>query len=122
MKKISILLIALCSILSTQAAQVKSAKIVGDKLLVDVTHGGGCGEHHYDLKLGLCYETNPVQCEAELIHETNDPCEAFVYKTVEFSLENKGLTDSYFRNGSLTIYGDKDWQTGEKSNATVILK
>ena len=106
----------------TQAAKVESAQLVGTKLVLDVSHGGGCGEHLYDIELGGCFETFPVQCSAELIHVTDDICEALLYRTVEIDLAEKGLfSDGYFSGASLTITGDEDWSTGEKSRATVVL-
>jgi hypothetical protein len=122
MKKAIITLLTLLMAFSAQSAQVKSARVEGSKLLVDVVYGGGCGEHLFDLDMGMCLESMPVQCFAKLIHVTDDFCEGLVHETVEFSLEEQGLTDSYFSNGSLTIEGDEDWSTQNKSRATVILK
>ncbi len=122
MKKLLVCLFTLFSIVSSQAAEVRGARIDGDKLLVDVSYGGGCGEHLFDLEIGGCDEKMPVQCQAELVHVTDDVCEKSISRTVEFSLTEKGLDDSYFRNGRLTISGDRSWQTGERSQATVIIK
>lgn len=117
--------IVLMSLMATQSfgATVRSAKLDASKkyILIDVIYGGGCGEHEFSLNLGLCLESSPVQCGAELVEKTNDACEAIVYNTVVIPLEQYKLNDSYFKEGSLTITGDKDWQTNEPSRATVRL-
>ncbi len=113
----------LCEAPSAFAAQVKSAKLDAQKknILIDVTYGGGCGEHEFSLKMEGCAESMPVQCHADLIEKTDDGCLALISATVTISLKEYGLTESYYRNGSLTIYGDKDWQTNKLSSATVRL-
>ncbi len=120
-------MLALTILLSTgaQAAEVLSANLdaAGKNILVDVSYGGGCKEHTFKLKLGGCLESFPVQCSAQLVETVvggPDFCEAIVGKTVKFSLKKCGLTDSYFKGGSLTILGDKNFQ-GEASSATVTL-
>lgn len=114
-----ILLLSLIITFSTQAVQVEEAKIIGDTLFVGVSHGGGCGEHDYKLKLGMCLESLPAQCFAEIIHTTNDFCEALLFRTAEFSLSEYGLDKEYFDGASLTITGSRDWRTNKKSSASV---
>lgn len=120
-------LLALTLVLSsgTHAAEVLSANLDAAKknILVDVSYGGGCKEHTFKLKLGGCLESLPVQCSAQLVETVvggPDFCEAIVGKTVKFSLKKYGLTDAYFKGGSLTILGDKNFR-GEDSSATVVL-
>lgn len=91
--------------MSAGAAQVTGARIVGDELIVNVRHGGGCGEHKYELVLGGCLESMPAQCRAELKHSTNDFCEAILSREAKFSLRELGLLDSYYASASLTIEG-----------------
>lgn len=116
MKKFSLFVVS-AVVLSTSsfAATVKGAKIIGDQLIVNVRHGGGCGDHKYDLKLEGCFESMPVQCNAKLIHKSNDPCEAIISREAKFSLKKLGLTGDYYAGGSLTISGDQG------SSATVTL-
>lgn len=94
--------------LSANAAEVRDARINTEKgtVDIDVSYGGGCREHKFELKLETCMESYPVQCTAKLIDlTTDDYCEAYISQTVSISLKESGLTDSYFSKGSLTITG-----------------
>ncbi len=99
------------------AAQIKSASVVGKNIHVQVVYGGGCEEHTFDLKLNpACLETFPVQCSAELYHNSNgDACEAIISKNLIFSMKKLGVENPYFSRASLTITGDFN------STATVTL-
>jgi hypothetical protein len=92
---------------SAKAAEVLSAELDGAKknILLQVRHGGGCGEHDYALKLKGCFESMPVQCQAELVHKTNDFCEALLHRTAVINLEASGIKGDYYSGGSLTISG-----------------
>lgn len=123
MKFIGLVLFAV--VFNANAAEVVSAKLDASKknILVDVRYGGGCKEHDFSLKLGACMESYPVQCSAELVETIEggfDMCEALIHETVVFPLKKFGLTDSYFKGGSLTITGDIN-QTGKPSKATIRL-
>lgn len=117
--------IAVLSLLTSQSfgAIVKAAKLdaTGKNIMIDVAYAGGCGKHEFFLKMGGCFETYPVRCSAELIEKTDDTCEALIGNTVKISLAKYKLNDSYFKSGSLTITGDKDWQTNKASQVTVKL-
>lgn len=118
-------LLVILSLLAVNAfgASIKSAGLDAENknILINVTYGGGCGKHDFSLKLKGCAESAPVQCQADLIEQTDDHCEALLSRTVVISLENAGLTESYYKNGTLTIFGDLDWQTNQKTKATVKL-
>lgn len=118
-------LVSLLSLMATQSfgATVKSAKLDASEknILIDVTYSGGCGKHDFSLKIGGCLESYPVRCSAQLVHKTDDACEAMISETIVISLEKAGLTDSYYESASLTITGDKDWQTNKASQANVRL-
>ncbi len=98
-------------------AKIKGAKLRADKkaIEIDVTHGGGCGDHEYSLKIGACQETFPVSCTADLVHMTNDGCEALLAQKATIVLKDAGLSESYYSKGSLTIKG------ADGSKATVKL-
>jgi hypothetical protein len=123
MKKM--LMVGVLSLMATQSfgAEVKSAKLDASKknILIDVTYGGGCGKHDFSLQVGACMETSPVKCSAQLVHKTDDACEAIIGETIVISLEKARLTDSYYKRASLTITGDKDWQTNMPSQVNVRL-
>jgi len=109
--------------MASQAAVVKAAKMDDAKanILIEVTYAGGCGRHDFSLQVGGCLESLPVQCTVELIHKTDDMCEAFVRETIAISLAESGLTDRYFERAFLTIVGDKAWNTDKRSSANVRL-
>ena len=89
------------------AAEIVSAELDGAEknILIGVRHGGGCGEHDYSLKMKGCAESMPVQCQAELVHKTNDFCEALLHRTAVINLEATGIKGEYYSGGSLTIKG-----------------
>jgi hypothetical protein len=75
---------------------------------LDVGYGGGCGEHNFSLEVGGCLESFPVSCTVELVHSSDDPCEAYLMETVSISLASAGLDDSYYSGASLEIKGGND--------------
>jgi hypothetical protein len=105
------------------SATVKSAKLDDAKknILIDVMYGGGCGKHDFSLQVNSCMESYPVQCSAQLVHVTNDHCEALIHTTVVIPLAQYKLDTQYFKQGSLQILGDVDWQTNKASSAVVRL-
>jgi len=94
---------------SVVSPNVESAKLNAKEgvLEVDVSFGGGCLEHTFELQVGGCLESFPVQCTLKVVDTTEgfDACEAFLFKTLKFSLKEYGLTDSYYSGASLTIKG-----------------
>lgn len=102
---------------NANAAEVVSAELDGAEknILIGVRHGGGCGDHDYSLKLKGCAESMPVQCQAELVHKTNDFCEALLHRTAVINLEAAGIKGEYYSGGSLTINGDN----GSKATITL---
>jgi hypothetical protein len=123
MKKIIILALATLAEVNAFGATVISARLDAERkyILVDVTYSGGCRDHHFSLKVGHCLRTQPAQCKAELIDSANDPCKAFISNTVVIPLAEYGLTDPFFKDGSIVITGDKDLQTNQPSLASVRL-
>ena len=109
MKQIAILCMAVFSF-QANAAEVLSARISenGKELIVKVKHGGGCGEHKYELQMQGCAESMPVQCSATLKHTTNDHCEALLVREAKFNLATVGIKGDYYSNGSLTIKGSNN--------------
>ena len=92
MKKL-VLIFGVLNVLSfsAQSAIIQRAHYDSEreKIVVELGHSGGCGEHKFDLEHSpTCLETYPGQCSAKLIHETNDFCEAFLFDTVEFDVKN----------------------------------
>ena len=65
-------------------------------------------------------ESYPVQCRAQLVHVSQDFCEALIHTTIAIPLAANDLLNGYYRRGSLAIVGDKD-QSGKASSAVVRL-
>ena len=97
-------------------AKIYSAKLENGEIVLKTGVSGGCdGIHKYSLKISTCRETFPVQCDAVLIHKTDDECEAFVEVEARVTLEEAGLTDPYYNGASINIEG------GFGSEATIKL-
>lgn len=124
MKKL-LILAAMLFMHSSFAAVVNSAKIddSGSNIVVEVTYGGGCKEHKFELQVKECAMTFPVKCQADLVEtvvDGTDYCEAMITEKIELNLRDYNLDDVYYSGASLTINGDLK-NTGAVSQATVIL-
>jgi hypothetical protein len=89
--------------------KIESAKFdeATQEIVLEVGVAGGCeGVHEYELQVGSCLETYPVQCSSVLVHKTDDECEAFITETVRIPLSEAGLNDSYYNGAWITINGD----------------
>ncbi len=79
-----------------------------DSLVASVSYSGGCKEHIIALIISTGFEKSlPVQTKAMISHEGNDDmCEAYVTKTLKFSL--LPLRDYYVKryggNASIIIH------------------
>lgn len=92
------------------AAEIISARLDDSQrnVIIKVRHGGACGKHDYSLALKGCAESFPVQCQADLVHQTDDMCEAILQREATISLAASGIVGSYYSRGSLTINGEND--------------
>lgn len=73
---------------------------------IDVQYGGGCEEHKFQLKIDLCRQSSPVQCDAKLIDlKTDDHCEALIYDKISVSLHETGLDNDNYTGASINIQG-----------------
>ena len=105
LKNVLFSIVALAS-LTANAAEITSAKVDGNKIVLDVRYGGGCKKHEFSIAIGGCFESLPVQCQAKLVHNVvNGPdfCEAIVSDTAEIPFSDVGIEGSYFAGGSLAI-------------------
>ncbi|WP_408096805.1 hypothetical protein ACJVC5_17350 [Peredibacter sp. HCB2-198] len=100
-------------VFGAEAAHILSARLDSDQknLLIDVAYSGGCKKHIFKLKMdGMCLETYPVQCAAELkeeIEDGEDYCQGIIRHQAVFSLRKHKLHDEYYRGAKLTIYNRK---------------
>ena len=67
---------------------LNSSEIVGGVLSLNLSYGGGCQAHHFDLVAwGGWQESEPVQVRVFLAHNAhNDMCEALLTETLRFDL------------------------------------
>ena len=105
LKQILFSALALASV-TANAASITSAKIDGSKIVLDVRYGGGCKEHQFSIAVRGCFESMPVKCQADLVHNVVDGpdfCEAIISQTVEIPFADAGIVGDYFDGGSLAI-------------------
>jgi hypothetical protein len=90
---------------------ILEAAIRDDYLEFQVSHGGGCATHHYDLvAFGGWMESDPVQIRAFFSHDGNgDPCDALITRELSFDL--RPLKEAY----------QESYGVGEAGNTTLII-
>jgi hypothetical protein len=86
--------------------RINDVSLVGNKLVMKLSYGGGCKDHVFQLIASDEWlESYPVQTPILLSHEANDdPCEAFF--TERFIFDLSPLKDRYqelYRDNSATI-------------------
>ena len=75
----------------------------------DVEYDGGCFKHQFQLQMGACRESFPVQCDAVLIDLTpNDQCASVNRRKVSFKLHSIGLNTSYYAGAKIKIQGSQN--------------
>jgi hypothetical protein len=78
---------------------IRDARVVAGILEVDVTFGGGCGQHDLDAVAYTTWmESDPVEVGVAVTHDPHgDSCEAAVQRTLLFDLEplKDAYTDAY---------------------------
>ena len=67
---------------------LNDARIVGDTLIVDVSFGGGCKEHDFELySNGMWMKSLPPKMAIRLVHRAHeDNCRAYLTQTRKFLL------------------------------------
>lgn len=107
---LSLIILGLQSSASANGTFIESGSFDPKKngIELNIIYGGGCKEHSYKLEIGSCLESYPVQCrEVQLVDSVQDDyCRAMLRKTIFLSLEENGLSDSYFNGAFLTINSD----------------
>lgn len=73
----------------TDAYEIVSAKIEGNKLYIDITYTGGCAHHRFEcVGMEAVSKSNPPQRAIKLIHSNdNDSCESIVKQTIEVDIQ-----------------------------------
>lgn len=92
--------------LPTSNTNVQSAIYDSKKqaIVLKVMYGGGCKDHIFQLKIGRCLESTPVQCDAVLIDTTEDDfCKMINVDEVVLTIKELGWNTSYYSNASISI-------------------
>ncbi|UJR11211.1 hypothetical protein I4U23_015392 [Adineta vaga] len=83
---------------------------------INLQYSGGCAEHKFELKMGTCRESYPVQCDAKLVDLTlDDYCDAIIGRQISINIQTVGLDTSYYTGASIQISG------GANTKATIVL-
>ena len=80
----------------SDAYDILSARIVGNKLFIEISYSGGCAYHRYE-----CFGSEaiskslPPQRSIKLIHKNvNDSCESIVKQTIEVDIQPFALSQA----------------------------
>jgi len=97
----------------TDPISVTDVTLDGDSLLVSVQHGGGCASHFYGSCWdGLFAESDPVQANLQINHESNDDaCDALLMAQLVIDLTpmRDAWIDAYQQpSGTITV-NVADW-------------
>ncbi|HEV2149926.1 MAG TPA: hypothetical protein VGR37_21185 [Longimicrobiaceae bacterium] len=88
-------------------ATITSAAMQGDVLVLEVTFGGGCGQHDFALYASNVWlESDPVQVNVALAHDGHgDPCRALLSRELRFDLSPLAAAyrRSYGRGGTVVL-------------------
>jgi hypothetical protein len=85
---------------------INDAKIIQNKLILNISYGGGCQNHEFLLiGTGEYAESYPVQTQILLSHNSNnDTCLAFFTRLITFDLTPlKQHYQNVYNEGSATI-------------------
>ncbi len=96
---------------------VKAISINADTLFIEITHGGGCKQHDYELFMSpsVFAESFPVQASLYLRHKANgDICKALLQPKLCFNLRTVAEQYRKFYGGlapiRLNVYGYSNGQ------------
>lgn len=88
---------------------IEAVRIKGNTLFADVSYGGGCGEHSFEMNGNMAVmKSLPPQRAVKITHTNHeDYCKAIVRKTLEFDISE--LSDMQ-RPGSTIILLLDGWE------------
>lgn len=99
-----------CSAEEGDETSIEDARIESGELLLDVSYGGGCEEHDFQICWpdGSFMESDPVQVSLDLWHDAHDDgCESWLSETLTFDLAPlaEAWHDSYGDGpGQMTVH------------------
>ena len=94
------------------AFQFNSVLLIGDLFIVNVSYGGGCEDHTFDLIATSFMESNPVQVNLVLSHEDyDDPCDMWVTEPLMFDMEplKTSWQESYQQSSGIILLNLEGW-------------
>jgi hypothetical protein len=109
MKKILLTISLILMNSSAFAAKVTDVELDEERNIIMLVgyYSGGLAAHDFSLEDKGCFETEPLDCEFQLIDNRNgDTGEALVPMNVSFTLESLGLNTKRFSRAMISISGD----------------
>ena len=91
---------------------INDVKHQGNFLVFNVSYGGGCEEHIFQLVSSSFMESYPVQVNILLSHEDNDdPCDMWVTETLIFNIIplQKSYQNSYNEESGTIVMNIEGW-------------
>jgi hypothetical protein len=92
----------------SDALDIDSLHVEGNKLLIFVHYGGGCREHQFKM-IGspVVMKTLPAKRVIQLVHDNeDDPCKSIVQRVLEVDLKNLAVDQT---PGSTVVLLLKGW-------------
>lgn len=96
---------------------LNDVKLQRDFLVFNVSYGGGCEEHIFQLVSSSFMESYPVQVNILLSHEDNDdPCDMWVTETLIFNVIplQKSYQNSYNEESGTIVMNIEGWNESIK--------
>ena len=91
---------------------INKVRLFKNILYFDISYGGGCMEHDFQLIASSFMESEPVQINVLLSHEDNDdPCDMWITENLGFDLSSLKKSWQYQyqeKSGEITI-NIQDW-------------
>jgi hypothetical protein len=91
---------------------INNIQLIVDVIRFNISYGGGCKEHKFQLISTSFMESYPVQVNIILSHEDNeDPCDMWITETLTFNLLplKELYKKSYYEKSGTIIMNIDEW-------------
>jgi len=91
---------------------INDIQILRDFLRFNVSYGGGCEEHSFQLISTSFMESHPVQVNILLSHEDNDdPCDMWITETLAFNILQlkESWKQAYNESSGIIVMNIQGW-------------
>jgi len=91
---------------------INDIRLIKNHLEFNISYGGGCEEHEFQLYSTSFMESYPVQVNILLSHEDNDdPCDMWITETLIFNIFplKESWQKSYNNNSGIIIMNIQGW-------------